>query len=682
MATAEEETQPVVRTTEDEVKMLTVHQNRNLFTLLVTRPLSDLGKKKTLVDRDSHLGTEGLVEFRSFSDPNYELKLATMNVCIQCAEPTRDTSTQSSWCRKVNSSSQTSPVTYLDEVKQSIIESDSFLEFCTKVKERVPPILDANVSSDVFSDQIANLKASDDSLVKSFSVSQLKEYLSLKDARFGNPVQCIDWQPGSHDTVAISFNSAVSFGVGFKRKCRGLPEHIFVWNFQSILHPKYVLESPSVVMSFKFCPHNPNIIVGGCLSGQVVMWDVSDESTKINAELRNSYSTEDSFSEFYHPKFASSLFGANGQPAKCHYEPVCCLQWLPLGSKMTRIGELEQCENTTQFATISLDGHVIIWDVNIDTSQIHPSNEPLLPGASLKNEWLPTFIMSLLQDPKEKVFSPGLIFSFLTDAQGFLDGNCRFISEYGHAFSFNWTAGPDRSLVGRQNPHLSDHHQLLYHTPVGFANSPFITGLFVCCDRTNVVLADMTNGTMELFRSSARSHSITSVCFSPTRPSVFVVGTENGDIEVWTLLDKSHECMFSQSVASSKVSSLYFGTAKGGKQLLCVGCGDGTLMIYKVPAFMSQPTPNEAELMQSFVEQQIKFVTQTKQRFVARGSNKQQSETESKEKEEKADTNVDRPEEEDGNEKVDTELSYFEKEYAKIEKDFESFTREQEENER
>jgi hypothetical protein len=43
------------------------------------------------------------------------------------------------------------------------------------------------VASDVFKDQVALLVASDDSVVKSFSVSQVKELLSLKDARFGRP---------------------------------------------------------------------------------------------------------------------------------------------------------------------------------------------------------------------------------------------------------------------------------------------------------------------------------------------------------------------------------------------------------------------------------------------------------------------------------------------------------------
>ncbi|EAY03279.1 hypothetical protein TVAG_299420 [Trichomonas vaginalis G3] len=672
----EEEAPAPPLTIEEEVKLLTVQNTRNLFQLLITRPQKELNKKRNFVDRDSHLGTEGLVEYRSFKDPNYDLVRATLDCAIQSSEQTTEVSSQTPWCRKVNSSAQTIPVTFLPELRQSIQEQEDFLQFAHKIAERVSPVLESNVSSDVFQDQLANLKACDDSLVKSFSVSQLKEFLSLKDARFSSPVTCIDVMPGSKETVGISFASSTSFDQYMKRSANAPVEHIFIWNFQAILHPQYVLESPSVVLCFKFCPHNPNIVVGGCENGQVLLWDISDEKTKISADLRTSYSTEDSFSTFYHPKYASTFFGPNLTPSKSHTQPVYDLKFLPKTQKFTRIGEVVQCENTTQFATISVDGHLIIWDIDIDESTCAPNTHALLPGASLTNEWLPTFNMNLFKSAKENIYYPGTIFGLLTDNNGAFTGDCRFVTEYGDACAFNWINGPDKTVIGRQNPYISSSQQLMYHTAVGFVENPFVHGLFVGCDRCQVVLADLTNEVTELFRSAARHHPATCVAFSPTRPSVFVVGKENGDIEVWSILDKSHECLFSQSVASSRVSSLAFGTAKTGVQLLCIGCGDGTLMIFQVPSFMSNPAPNEEEQLRTFVEQQNKFVAQTRERFNARGGGNKKTEQVKAEgqaegEEEKA------PEEEDDGEKVDVELVQFEKEYAKIIKEFEEFEKKQ-----
>jgi hypothetical protein len=36
-----------------------------------------------------------------------------------------------------------------------------------------------------------------------------------------------------------------------------------------------VLESPHEVTTFQYNPLNPDIIVGGCCNGQVIMWDTS-----------------------------------------------------------------------------------------------------------------------------------------------------------------------------------------------------------------------------------------------------------------------------------------------------------------------------------------------------------------------------------------------------------------------
>ena len=657
-------------TTEEEVRQLTISNSRNLFQLLITRPFKELGKRRNLVDRDSHLGTEGLVEYRSFKDPNYELHRLRLESSVQVAEPITTVTTQTKWCRKVNSSAQTVPVTLLPEYKQSIQEQDDYLQFVHKIAERVFPVLESNITSNLFKDQLLELRASDDSLVKSFSISQLKEKLSLKDARYNNSVLCIDWKPGSDDTVAISFSSTNSFDQYITNSNFGNVELAFIWNFQSILHPEIVLESPSVITIIKYCPWNPNIIVAGCENGQVLLFDLSDELTKLDAKLRTSYSTEDSFSTFYHPKYASALLGQNLQPTKSHSQPIKDLRWLPQIQRITRIGEIESHPNSSQFATTSIDGHLVIWDINIDQNTIHPNIECYLPGSSLRNEWTPVFSINLFKKSKETILLPTTYFSLLKDGPK-INGECRMITDYGEAISFNWINGVDRSVNGRQNPVINLSTQLLYHSATAFVESPYIPGLFIVCDRYSVVLTDMTHGIRELFRSSARANSITCALFSNTRPSVFFLGKENGEVEVWSLLDKSHDCLFSQSVASSKVVSMYLNQTKNNKQLLCVGCGDGSLMVYKTPSFMSDPINQELEQVKTFVDQQIKFAEQTIERFKIRASSGKRNDTQTTIEKTEIEKKVD--EEEDEGDKVDIELLQFEKDYEKMVKEFESY---------
>jgi WD40 repeat protein len=358
-------------------------------------------------------------------------------------------------------------------------------------------------------------------------------------------------------------------------------------------------------------------------------------------------------------------------PTKCPTQPICDLRWLPPQQKINRIGELDVVEETSEFMTVSLDGRLIVWDIIIDTNNVHGNTELFLPGASLVNEWTPVFTMNIYKSPKSGIYLPTRLFHVCTD-EGKLNGDARIITEEGEVLAFNWVNGLDRSLAGRQNPTISLRQQLLYHTALSFVPSPFVPGLFLACDRSQIILADLKSGVLELSRSSARPQALTCVQFSPTRPSLFLAGKENGEVEVWAILDKSHECLFTQSVASSRVVSLSFGVGHHDKQLLAVGCGDGSLMIYKVPDFMAKAAPDEIEQVTKFVEQQRGFVNQVDERFKVRAAEARQKEAEARgtnrpDGEEKA------QEEEDVDEtKVDIELVQFEKEYGKILKEFEA----------
>ena len=115
--------------------------------------------------------------------------------------------------------------------------------------------------------------------------------------------------------------------------------------------------------------------------------------------------------------------------------------------------------------------------------------------------------------------------------------------------------------------------------------------------------------------------------------------------------------------------SLSFGVGDNGRQLLAVGCGDGSLMIYEVPEFMSKPSNEEAEAMKQFIEQQRKFVTQTDDRFKIRAAEAKKNSQEAAGTKTEGETKE--SEEEDIDEdKVDVELVQFEKEYALIVKEF------------
>lgn len=54
-----------------------------------------------------------------------------------------------------------------------------------------------------------------------------------------------------------------------------------VWNMHLHDRPEYVFHAQSDVLTAKFSPFHPNLIVGGCYSGQVLLWDTRAKSSPV-----------------------------------------------------------------------------------------------------------------------------------------------------------------------------------------------------------------------------------------------------------------------------------------------------------------------------------------------------------------------------------------------------------------
>jgi len=57
---------------------------------------------------------------------------------------------------------------------------------------------------------------------------------------------------------------------------------------------KLLLEAPDDIFSFAFNPNEPNIIAGGCINGQVVLWDIAQYEERI-ANPRGDHRDKDLF---------------------------------------------------------------------------------------------------------------------------------------------------------------------------------------------------------------------------------------------------------------------------------------------------------------------------------------------------------------------------------------------------
>lgn len=94
--------------------------------------------------------------------------------------------------------------------------------------------------------------------------------------------------------------------------------------------------------------------------------------------------------------------------------------------------------------------------------------------------------------------------------------------------------------------------------------------------------------------------------WSPTRPAVIFLGMQDGTIECWDLLDRSHEAAISAIVCSSAISSMSFNTgyATDRQQMLAVGDHEGVLHITEVPSTLRRCVGRERDHMKDFFGRQ------------------------------------------------------------------------------
>ncbi len=61
----------------------------------------------------------------------------------------------------------------------------------------------------------------------------------------------------------------------------GSQHGVLVWSFADVLQPEYILEAPVEVGTFQVNPGMPHMVVGGCATGQVMLWDTSGHEVRL-----------------------------------------------------------------------------------------------------------------------------------------------------------------------------------------------------------------------------------------------------------------------------------------------------------------------------------------------------------------------------------------------------------------
>ena len=86
----------------------------------------------------------------------------------------------------------------------------------------------------------------------------------------------IQWYPGSETKIALSVIENFDFEHRVKRQGKGIPSCILIFNNkEGNSTAETILNSPLEVTVLEFSPCHPNILVAGCINGQLIIWDLN-----------------------------------------------------------------------------------------------------------------------------------------------------------------------------------------------------------------------------------------------------------------------------------------------------------------------------------------------------------------------------------------------------------------------
>jgi len=621
--------------TVEEVDTLTHKPSRVRVQLSITRAKRNTMQPTKFLGRDASVS--GIGEFKSYKDPNF-IPILENDIGLQAAPFYEDVHAQTTWFRTVNKAIQPEPLNVTPDV--SSLESRKAL--CTFLEDatmKVEKALQQNETIDIFHDTFS-IHGTDDGGVGDAADNELRELKNFADPNYtkNRALVALDWVPKAQGMIGASGVRNISFDERAAVAGQSVSAYILLWDFRQLVRPQLLMQCPHDVLAFRFNGKTPGVVVGGCITGQVVLWDITAAMSALSKKSSND--DEGKETAQLTPKYVSHVDHS-------HKRPVADLYWLPPTTQINFRGQLVADEHLTdeqfQFLTVSGDGHVMVWDTryeqifNDELRHIaRPKHVPVekvgnkdSKDGGLRPLWAPIYNAHVKRPEGvgelslNKVSLTGLLKDTVTSGSE-LEGDPRsrllLTTEEGDLLHVDICAtkkGADDNKK-HDDEHDDDHKDdgrdyVKWMAPaehqrpcVYVAQSPFFPDIVVTVSdwRFHIWKVGVDQ---PLFVSPTSRTYMTSGAWSPTRPAVLIVGQADGELMAWDFTDSSYRPSIELKATPSKISSLEFlkSTTSSRHQLLAVGVDIGTLQVFELPRNLVRPVPNEESIMKRFLEREL-----------------------------------------------------------------------------
>jgi len=642
---------------EFEVEDEMIVESREKMKFTIQRERKEFGSHVTLSDRS--IEEDEVIECVSFEDDSFFM-MKEIDKAIQSISDIKDVACQTAWPCPRNANTQYEARFNESEENEEIMASSVILDFLTEVVPRFELALQQNETLDVFINDYTEL-GEEDSTFGSKADNHLKEYQSFTDLQFSKnkTISSIQWHPTIKGLIAVSCIEKMSFyeRIDNSSKCLMTPSLILIWSFADPIHPLLLLEAPDDILCFKFNPCDPNIICGGCLNGQIVLWDISKHADLLKNHRNSGSNTNQNMTNL--PSFFQTnnrelspmiRYCAVSNIENSHRMAISDIQWLPNHIEIGRMGVVNENKSKycSQIITCSADGTVLFWDIKATKSAAAPTpknRQQTINKVSIFQHldltWKPIlkvtvtrmrgsgelnplkFIISETQkllkksdtiqkhyeEEQEEPQLGGMMMSSSKKKEEpkQLDNiNTKFhvATEDGELVYLDWKPTKDidtGKIVSSRPEFCTDAHDGSINT---LQKSPFIKDIILTVGGWTFSIWKEGVTVGPLFESHSHECELTCGHWSPSRAGVIFIGKADGNVDIWDLLDKSHEPFLTQNVTPVPVLAIYPYQISGKQQLLAAGDEVGTLHIMEVPWNLRHASSNELSIVENYLERE------------------------------------------------------------------------------
>eukprot|EP00825_Cyclidium_porcatum_P013489 TRINITY_DN1710_c0_g1_i3.p1 TRINITY_DN1710_c0_g1~~TRINITY_DN1710_c0_g1_i3.p1 ORF type:complete len:391 (-),score=72.50 TRINITY_DN1710_c0_g1_i3:242-1414(-) len=311
-----------------------------------------------------------------------------------------------------------------------------------------------------------------------------------------------------------------------------------------------------------------------------------------------------------------------------HKNPVLCMQWIPTGIEVDK-KQVHHVINPNhgqqyQFASISCDGQVLIWD----TRFFEPKDKGKQQFDIQHYMWRAIYGIQLYR-PNGGGQMGGAQLSFRKSQKTpTLVGT----SDEGELFIVDWTIRPTEENPNSDLVTKIWQNQRNYRPCVGLDSSVFFEDVELTLHDFNFCIW-FHQVDVPIFESMIlRDAQITCGAFSPSRPGVILIGRSDGNLDIWDLIDQSHKATIQYQVVAKPLTYIKFHDNL--HHTVAIGDIDGFVHIIELPSTFCRKMGEEERTMKQFLAREVARVNYFKNRFKLREETfKKDTEEEEKQKE-------------------------------------------------